>query len=253
MSVLKILWRDIRQGENLDLYVTLLVAIVFILLSLLGVASLSLIFSSTLAVLVLIAINLLANRHKTEELFKQLAKTSEGMFREEFPSTLKHDIEQAQELWLVGVSLNTTIRSYYSLLEKKLRQGHSIRVLLVAPQGSGAAMAEMRVYGKPNIERNRTEIIGILDYLCDLKNVADNALEVRTLDYPLGIGGFAINPDRASGALYLENYPFKTPGGSLPKFVLRAQDGRWYDFYKTELLLLWGNATIWECKTQADE
>lgn len=252
MSVLKILWTDVRQGQNLDLYVTLVVAIVFILLSLLGLASVNLIFSSTLAVLVLIVINLLANRHKTEELFKQLMQTSEGLFREEFPPALKHDIEQAQELWLVGISLNTTIRSYYSILEKKLHLGHSIRVLLVAPQGTGAAMAEMRVYGRANIERNRTEIIGILDYLCDLKRVAPNKLEVRTIDYPMGIGGFAINPDKASGALYLENYPFKTPGGSLPKFVIRVQDGRWYDFYKTELRLLWENATEWECKAHAE-
>jgi len=252
MRILNRVWSDVRRGQNLDLYVTLVVAIACIVLSLLGLVSQNVIFSSTLAVLILITINLLTNRYKTEELFEQLSQPSETLFREEFPAILRADVEQASEVWIIGISLTTTIRSYYSLLERNLSQGQRVRVLLVSPEGTGAAMAEMRVYGKPNVERNRAEISGTLDYLCDLKQVAPTKLEVRTLDYPISIGGFATDPDSAAGKLYLENYPFKTSGGALPRFVLHARDGRWYDHYKQELRVLWESATIWQCQTPHD-
>lgn len=66
MQMLRRIWEDVRRGENIDLYLTVGVAIVLALLNVLGFAPQSLIAPVTLAVLGLLAINSLVNRRKIE-------------------------------------------------------------------------------------------------------------------------------------------------------------------------------------------
>lgn len=249
MRILQRVWEDIRRGENIDLYVTVIVAIALAVLNLTGLAPQSWIAPLTLAVLGLLAIATLGNRHKVEEVINNLKQVPESPFLEKFPATLDRDMEKSTDLWLMGVTLSRTLTTYYSALERKLRRGGRVRALLVYPDGAGCEMALMRNYARSDLEFTRSQIRGVLGYLCDLKKIAPDRMEIRTIDYPLGFGAFAIDPDTASGVLYLEHYPFKTVGGSMPKFVLRAQDGRWYDFFKTEISILWENASPWKCQT----
>ncbi len=247
MQLMKRIWADARRGENIDLYVTVVVAIGLVILNLVGLAPTTWLGPLTLAVLGLLAIAVLGNRYRVEKVLESVIHTPEEPFQERFPDTIESDLAQAKEVWLIGVSLSRTVKSYYSVLERKLTNGDTIRVLLVHPDGSGSEMAQMREYRQVKLEHRRSEIRSVLEDLCALKSIAPDKLEVRAIDYPLGFGGFAINPETATGVLYLEHYPFKTPGGSLPKFVLSAHDGRWYEFFKTEMQLLWESGRPWNC------
>ena len=73
--MLRHLWDDIRKGENIDLYLTIAAAVIFVVLNLVGVASTSFLAPLTLAVLGLLAITNLGNRHRMEELLAQKALT----------------------------------------------------------------------------------------------------------------------------------------------------------------------------------
>ena len=144
------------------------------------------------------------------------------------------------------MTLNRTINTYYTTLERKLARGDRVRVLLVHPEGASAEMLAMREYRRYTTDRIRALIRDSLSDLCNLRAVYPQ-LDIRVVAYPLSFGGIAINPNAGSGVLYLEHYPFKTPGGSRPKFVLAARDGRWYDFFRLELQTIWDNSTPWEC------
>jgi len=248
MEILKRIWHDVRRGENIDLY--LIVAVVFILgiVNIIGSVPSSWITSATLAALGVIAISALRSDHQMEGLSEKLSKQTGTVFSEEFPPTLKNDINQATELWLVGVSLSRTIKTYYSDIESKLQKGQSIRVLLVNPDGAAVGIAETRVYGRTNIERTKSEIQSVLMDLCDLRKIAPDKLEIRTIENSLTYGAVAVNPNSASGVLYLEHYPYKTVGGSKPKFILTAKDDAWYGFFKDELQILWNNGCVWKCE-----
>jgi len=251
MKLLRQVWEDIRHGENIDLYVAAPLAIAIAILGIFGITSSQLISSITLVILGLLATSLLTSRHSVKELSQKLTQTTGSIFFKELAeSNFETDFESAADLWLVGVSLTTIIKIHYSLIEKKLRAGHSIKALLVHPDGPAVEMAEMRAYGRPNVERTRNEIRNALQDLCDLGQVAPGRLEIRTIQHPLGHGVIAKDPETASGIIYIQNYPFKTEGGSRPKFVLRAKDGFWYDFFKRELYNLWENGSEWSCKTK---
>jgi hypothetical protein len=246
MSLFRRAWEDIRHGDNIDLYAAVPLAIVIAVLGLLGVTSPQVISSLTLAILGLLAVSLLASRHAVQDLSQKLTQTSDTFFFKNLTETnYQADFEDATDLWLVGVSLTTIIRTNYSSMDRKLRAGHTIKALLVHPEGPAVEMAEMRAFAPPNIERARNEITAALQYLCNLSQVAPGKLEIRTIQHPLGHGTIARDPESASGTIYIQNYPFKTEAGSRPKFVLRAKDGFWYDFFKQELHNLWENGTEW--------
>lgn len=250
MALLKRIWEDIRHGENIDLFVTVFLAIGLVVLNVLGLAPQAWIAPLTLAILGLLAIATLGNRYQVEKAVKELSRPSHELFLEKVPASQESDLERARVVWMIGVTLSRTIKTQYSLLEHKLARGDSVRILLVDPAGEGVEMAVMREYGgRFDTERGRQLIRDSLSDLCVLKKAMPDKLEIRTINHPLGFGGIAIDPDTSKGVLYLEHFSYKMPGGSLPKLVLSAPDGRWYQFFKTEMQTLWENGTTWECKS----
>jgi len=249
MQLLQRIWEDIRRGENIDLYVTVIVAVALTTLNLAGLAPQSWIAPINLAVLGLLAIATLVNRYKMEEVLRNLTQAPGTLFLEKFPANLEDDFEKSTELWLVGVTLNRTVKTYYSLLERALKRGNSIKVLLIDPNGTACKMAAMRIRPRTDVEQIRAETRGTLTYLCDLQRIAPDKLEIRTIEHPLSFGAFVIDPEAATGVLYLEHYPFKTIGRAIPKLVLRARDGRWYDFFKAEIRILWEHGIPWRCQS----
>lgn len=248
MKILQSVWNDVRRGENIETYLVILLVFAIGLANLVGWSIPSnWIASITLAALGILAIAAPKSERRMEGLAQKLAESTNTLFLEEFPAIINNDFAEATEVWMIGVTLTRTVRTYYSTIEKKLQKGQTIRVLLVHPEGAAVEMAETRVYGRSNVERIKAEIRGILGDLCDLCSTTSGKLEIRTVRNPLTFGAMVMNPDSESGILYLEHYPFKIEGGSKPKLVLRWQDGRWYKFYRDELRTLWDNSQDWDC------
>ena len=240
-------WEDIVRGENIDLYLTVLVAIILTFLNVLGIAPNTWGPSMTIAILGLLAISTLSNRYKIEETLERFsAAHKEELFSKNFPESLSMDFEGAEELWIFGVNLGRTVTTYFPVLERKLKQGGKVNVLLINPDGPACQITAMRMYrGSDYSTQNHALIQTSLSSLRDLSKIAPKQLEVRLTDYPLSFGGFAFDPNSVNGVLYLKHYPFKTPGGANPKLTLRPKDGHWYEQFKDEVFLIWDNANIW--------
>jgi len=140
--------REIKRGENVDLYVTVLVALSIAALNLLGLAPQSLIASITLTLLGLLAVSALENRHQFEELRQSFTKSIDDIFLKEFPATLDEDFDSGKEIWLIGVTLRSLVAGKYIRLEEKLRKGHGIKILLVHPEGAAVEIASSRYYAE---------------------------------------------------------------------------------------------------------
>lgn len=150
MNFLKQVWEDVKRGESIDLYVTVLLALALTVLSLLGIAPQTLIASITLTVLGLLAISALGNRHRLDELHRSIVQSPSNLFLEEYPPTLDAEFKSGKELWLVGVTLKGTISGKYIGLENQLRQGQRINILLLHPTGAAVEIAAERYYAGAN-------------------------------------------------------------------------------------------------------
>lgn len=248
MRALERFWKDIRRGENIDLYITVTVAIVLAMLNIIGIAPQTWVSPLILAVLALFAIATLVNRHKLETLLQTINQASGKLLVGSYPADLESDVERAKELWIVGVSLYATTMKYYSVLEKKLKEGSSIKILLVNPDGQAIQIAATRRFGPVNVEDERSRVRMSLQRLCELQKLAKERLEIRTLDYPLTFGAFAIDPETFGGILYVEHYGFKTRRENVRKLVVHPNDEGWYNSIKTEIYDLWEAGKRWECQ-----
>ena len=233
MHFFKRVWNEIKRGENIDLYVTVIVALSIAVLSLLGITSQILLASLTLTVLGLLAVSALGNRYQVEELRQSLTKSVDDIFLEEFPSSLDTDFESGKEVLLIGVTLRRFLSGRYIKIEEKLRRAHSIKVLLVEPKGASVEIASSRYYAAVNRNSGKTasSIMDSLHTFCSLKQIAQDKVEIRTIENPLTFGAIAIDLEASTGVLYLEHFSFRTVSDAMPKYIFHANDKQWFDFF----------------------
>jgi hypothetical protein len=243
MSYLNRIWRDVKRGENIDAYLTIIVAIIVPLLNILGILPQSALAAITLAVLSLLAILSLGNRYRLEQILEAGHQSLDNVLLRKFPATLESDIEVAKDLWIMGSNLGSTVPTLYSVLENKLQRGDKVRVLVITPRSEASKLTITRVYRPIAQEQFDDVILSTLKLLQSLRQEDSKNLEVRTIDFPIAIGFFAINPESANGIIYLEHYSYKSTTDQIPKMILRPKDGYWYDFYKDQLVQIWNSST----------
>ena len=246
MKILRYIWNDIRQGENLDLYTTVVAAFLIAILALFNFNVQPLFAPVTLAVLGVLAVAALVNRHRLDEVLAKIAQSQGPKFANTFPDTFVSSLQQAKDLWVVGFSLRRTMNNHYSLFEQVLKRGGSVKFLLVYPDGQASTMAATKLFPRVGVERYRDQIRTTLEQLCELKRTTAGLMEVRTTDILPGFTIFAADPDTTAGILYLAYLPYESSSEHRPKLVLRASDGYTYHAFKRDMLTNWENATVWQ-------
>jgi hypothetical protein len=120
----------LRTGENLDLYATVVAAVIVMVWNLFGVPDPGLVSSITLAVLGLLAVGLLANRSRLERLLRLQSRQANEVLLTDFPN-MTTELERSSDIWISGQNLRRTAISFCALFGDKLEKGAHIRILLV--------------------------------------------------------------------------------------------------------------------------
>jgi hypothetical protein len=166
----------------------------------------------------------------------------------EFPVRYGPDYQAAVDsdgdLWLQGVSLTRTITGAVNSLERRLRLGQVVRVLLIQPGSRAAQLAEGRLGIPADYERRRFQTESSLGHLANLAKKVDGRLEVRLTEQELGFGATIIRAGTSRAVIYVEYYAYRGIRDGLP-LVITPADGRWYDFHLGQIEALWEDATAW--------
>jgi len=248
IEFLKRLGEDLRRGENLELYVTVVIALVLAVLNVLGIASPDLLASATLATLALLAVGLLVNRRRMEALVQAHGPGNAILFSEEWPD-LRPEFERAREIYLVGINLVRTTMNNYVLFEHKLNQGCHLRVLLMDPDGDSMNLVHSRTYAPSTHEEAKASIRGTIRTWMKLLHAVSSPqnLELRVLDYVLPFGLVLVDPGLPSGRIFVETYAYRTPLDDAPKFQLDVViSPNWYLYFCNQFDVLWSQAHPWQ-------
>ncbi|MEV4636890.1 hypothetical protein AB0J80_05995 [Actinoplanes sp. NPDC049548] len=228
---------DLRRGRNADAYLAAGAALVVGTLGLAGVLSLR----WTAPVLLLCIVPLLNLALAT------LDRVNEGSARGpvpvvEFPADpLRRDWARDTDLLIVGVTLIRTVRSHDSELASRLHSNKHVRVLVVDPDDVTAMTLtdRRRHYGAEDATGNAAEVRLTLSGLARIAaEVPTGKLEVRTIAFPIGLGGYFFSPGRPEARMYIETYPFKTPE-TQPHFMLTPSDLHWFEHFRLEMENMW--------------
>ena len=244
MKSIKIIIEDLKSGKNIDLYSALIGLLSSFILGFFKDVSPEVINSFILLVLCLVVISSLRNRHFFTTHFNNQSNAN-IFFSTKHSAEFETLLKESNNTFISGVSLTRTTITYYTLLEQKIQRGDKIRVLLVDPDSDGCKMALMRHRANDDLANLQSTIHGSLNRLKNLQSINSDCLEIRLIDNPLTYGAYGFNLESASGKIFVENYPFKTANGSLPKFQIDAENKGWFDFYRSELELLWEHGTVY--------
>ncbi len=253
LRFLEKVFQDIREGENLEIYLTLAVVLVLLALDVFGIASTEAVAAGTLATLALLAYSTLKNREQmqhimdtstaTQAVVEQVSigkpKADDFFWREK--RFLQRDLAQAKFIGIVGVTLNRTVRDYQDIFEDRLASDACVRLIIIDPAGPAPRQALCRgmegigdaLYA--DLSRLTIERICVLARLPN----STGTVELGLLPYVPSFGLIVIDPDEAHGRIIAEIYHHKSLAFN-PTFELNAQrDARWYEFFRKQFDLLW--------------
>ncbi|MCA9896559.1 MAG: hypothetical protein H6654_03135 [Ardenticatenaceae bacterium] len=249
---MKAILSDLQKRENLDVYLTIVLAIIISVLGAFGITKLEIIASAILGILGLSSFNLLQNRRENEKLSNTLGKLNNEIKaaqylknRTEYPP-FKETLANARTVCLMGPTLVNIFSSWsgYFREEKMKKQGVNFKVLIIDPDSKAvdSMTAFYRhsetVYVKSDLERT----ISIVDAINE-KGTSPGSVELRLMQAHPHLSMVLINPEDDDGTIFVEILDFKTPIHALPHFELsRKRDSQWYEFFLSHFERTWDEA-----------
>ena len=164
MSLFRHIWRDVKQGKNIDVYVTLLLAIALAALGLSGIILVTQITSVTLVVLALLAFAAMGITYRLINIESFLLIKGDERLQRHWPEVIKQ-WDEASDIWIIGSTQSRTIDGHYVRLEKTLKRGGKIRVLLRDPDGESYKLVPFEKYHPVQSEEVREKILHSLNRL----------------------------------------------------------------------------------------
>ncbi len=249
MKFFERIWKDLRNGENIDVYLTLAISIVVAIASVFGIAQNAL-TPLTLAVLALLSYAILGSRRKVNELIEKtlLSPTTTA---ESFLLTKKPNLEErlrtAKSIAINGITLSRTSDSYFSIFRNCFQQGGKVRLLIVNPNNPALEIASKRFFKHQDVNKVKREIEHALDNFETLfeqcKNKENYAIGLFSAMPPYGI--WLIDAESPKAEIWVELYSFQED--EEPAFqLLPSRDGKWFDFFQKQFELMWQSSEKWK-------
>lgn len=244
MSPIARIVHDIKNGVNLDLYVTMVLAFVLAGVNLASdVLEWNLPFDLAplnLSVLFVVAIVLMGNRRKLDAIESRIHNIGVDGIIETFPDSYVENIMYANDVLQVGMHLSSNLNEYHDAYRCLLKRKKKLRILIADPDGNAFDMAAMRFPGGIDPSQERTRARSSLQSLEALFNEFPKYLEVCVLDYLFEYAALLVNEHGSNSVIFVERYTFRTRGGAKkPKSVFTRDDKDWYSLYTHEITELW--------------
>lgn len=242
-------WKDIRQGQNVDVYLTILVCASLLFLDIFNkVSDPSALSSGILATLLLVALSTLNSRHTDQRLNLALdkfrrAQGSAEFFRQWDSNTVKPLLKSAQEISLLATSNFEFINEHSDQLKNLVGRGGLLRCILLDPDGNAVKMATQRLYGdKQKPEYLVSQINLSLQKLREIAASAANSecVQVAVVNYLPASVITVINPRSSDGVMFVTLNGFGHSSWARPNFVMHCEkDAKWFSFYNENIENLW--------------
>lgn len=254
---IKIIIKELQNGENLDLYITIAISIVVAVLGVIGIVTFEILSAAILATLGLLANSLLASRRTISDVksaaseldseiktLKQNFLNSDSpslfLFRRDFPDFSK-EFQSAARISILGASLHSTTMRYYSDYERALKSGASLRILVCEASPTLLKMQVFRTYTIRDAKLLGRTVQDHLSLIQKLKSSIPNCkCESRTIPLIISYGLVIIeNPDGTAKA-HVKLMPFRTPGPEYPAFEVQSRRNQeWFNFFNKQFEMLW--------------
>jgi hypothetical protein len=233
---LRRLTQDIIRGENIDLLITVVLALGISILNTLGMAPSSLSSSITLAVLGLIAIGLLATRYRIDEIGHRGDLPDTVHFARYKADSFMNDFSNAKEICMLGFVLRGTIAENFYTLKQSVGEGVKIRTMILDPKKADMDKMVKHFTWATHSDLFRVEYEQMINRYKQIYSAASNPdnVQLRLLDFMPHISLYIFPKRGDNGVLYVEMYGYRSDS-SIPKFRITERDNpNWYKHFTNQ-------------------
>ncbi len=241
-------WNEIKNGQNIDIYLTLIVCFILLWLDILNLTSQETVSSGILAVLLLLAFSTLNSRQINGDLQQvihdmQVAQTSIGFFHEWNDATFNQYLISAKEINMLSISPYEFMTYNAEKLKELIKQGTTLKIIMLNPDGDSVKAASHIFYGAAQKDDYIPNQIRMT--LQELQEIANDSvkskIQVRLIDFvPPYVITQIVNQNNST--IFVTINGINQPFSSRPSFRLqRNSDGKWFDFYQKSFENSWNS------------
>jgi hypothetical protein len=257
-KILNIFWDDVSKGENIDVYVSIIVAFISSILSFFNIISASILNGIFLAILCVIVISSLVSRHKLSLIetenqqvinyIKNIGVNSSDFFKSRKVLSVLQNIKgTTKSLDLLGQSLNGFSLQYKAELINLKKSGVKIRLLVTNPDNEALQkMISLRCL-ETSDEKSHKKIVQLaIDNFLSIIGIEPNggSIELRVTDFPPHFSYLGMDNSTENGTIQIEMYLDHNALADNPIFILKKNiDKIWYSSFHDQYEFLWDNAT----------
>jgi hypothetical protein len=236
--------KDIKEGDNADLWLLSVAAVAFTILGALGIVTEQALASLILALLAVLAISQIRTR---QVLTASRTSGSSTVLHTGFPDAYYALRASTQRDWLyIGNSMSRTFTTGRLDIERIVKSGGTVRILLPDPRHLPLiAMIEQGKRVPEGVDLVVRNIESALAKAVALKTAVGGAIEIRTTKTLPKIGINLLDSGTARGAVMVQLYEYKALSEPAPILYLEAWDGYWYNHFRSLAERLWDDSIPW--------
>ena len=245
LDSIKLVFSDIREGKNIDVYLTVLVCLVLVALGIVGIVNFRILAAGILATLSILAMSTLSVRRATREIKKVLDKevVPKKFIKASDIATNRTRMSTARQLDWMAVAWRQTINISEYDIKTCLENGGHMRFLFIDPFPPSRVpeILALQGYSGGDEEQIIKYVEATIRKIKKLKEEIPGAsVEVRLLKSIPPYMLISYNKMRADG--YLRLFLFTYPKSrDIPQTQI-MQNEEWYDFFVEQYEEYWKGA-----------
>ena len=252
MKYLKRFISDIKNGENIDLYLTIVISLLIITLDIFGIVKFDVILSAVLAVLALLSFGTLLTRLTLNNINDSLNKFDVKKGAEDFLKTrdafipFNERISGAQNVYIQGLSAHSLLSSWTGYIKEKLQnQRANIQILILNPDSPVIESAAKNLDVPPSqlINEINSTLMKIQRISADREIIG--SINTKVMSANPNHSMVLIDPDKPEGTIIVELIGYRSDLHKRPHFEFTKQkDGVWYEYFLHQYKYLWESAEV---------
>ena len=245
-------WNDLKSGENIELYLTLVLSVGTIFMSMIGYATSNIVMNLILSILALSSLSFIKIRQEISSLSSQIDRRTQYLVNlTQAKPRIDEKIRRAKTIYVMGVSLRAFSREMFTALSQALENGGVGYVLLTDPSGVVVDVLAQRYIHPITPRQIAMRINESKDVFCYLNQQYPGKVHIRKIDFPLPYGYLLLEYGDASigSDIFIWLYFYKGPPGIHP--TLHLQDVSnifWYQHFRNDIHRLWEYGEDWLCQ-----
>jgi len=248
--------QDIRQGKNVELYVTIIGSVIVVALGLFNAVDIEIVLTAILAILSLVAFGLLTDRTTTRQIENSLEEVIKRMGRpglndvffswQDRVPELRSCLAQSREVWIVTRSGLNFWREFSNELLEVANRGGVVHILLLDPDGM--AFETYKKLDRPTaafhdptlLKPNLFHLLGAMHTAAS--HIERGSFDINVIDYVAPSALVLTDPQDDGGTIQV-GLGTILDARVRPSFVISATDSpHWFTWFRKEFETLWAQS-----------